>query len=99
VSKILQGKVKGFLLSAVLVSGSFVLAPVQEAQASQARKPATYSKVTSAGNGSARFDWLAGKRRAAAAPKIVPVSARGHGNGAWICSPAGFGQHAKCFRR
>lgn len=53
-----------------------------------------------AGTGSAKFDWLRPRVRVAPAPTVVSQNTGGYlGDGAWICSPAGFGTKSKCFQR
>ena len=54
------------------------------------------TKTTVAGQGSARFNWLATPSNAA--PQRV-AQTRFYGNGSWICSPAGFGKKSQCYRR
>ncbi|MCA0045103.1 hypothetical protein [Celeribacter litoreus] len=51
---------------------------------------------TSAGKGSARFDWLNQGKSAPVQQASVSPSL---GVGSWICSPSGFGSKSKCFRR
>ena len=49
-----------------------------------------------AGQGAARFDWL--KVKGPAKTQRI-ASSIPHGNGSWICSPAGFGRKSRCHRR
>lgn len=86
----------------LVVAGLIFAAPLSSAQAQQAGmldlNPIRVSAKSTAGQGSARFDWLAGRDgRAQPAPRIVQT--RFLGKGSWICSPAGFGKKATCFQR
>lgn len=92
-------KLRNIVLSSVIVSSGFAAFPAQEAHASKARKSVAATKITAAGHGSARFDWLANGQSAGTRSNLKLVSSAPLGKGSWICSPAGFGQQARCYRR
>jgi len=96
---IILRKSKSVLLSSFLMAGIGLTIPVQEAQASQIDKSRAGLKVTVAGQGSARFDWLARQKITDRARVIKASSTPSLGNGTWICSAAGFGKQSKCYRR
>jgi hypothetical protein len=96
---ILLRKSKSVILSSLLVAGIGLAIPVQEARASQIDKNGVSQKITIAGHGSARFDWLANQKVAEPVRVIKASSTRSLGNGTWICSAAGFGKQSKCHRR
>lgn len=79
-----------------LVASGIAATPSQASQTGAARNSA---KVTVAGIGSARFDWLAGGQRQKKTLQGKQLTRAPVGNGQWICSPAGFGKQASCFRR
>jgi hypothetical protein len=96
---ILLRKSKSVILSSLLVAGIGLAIPVQEARASQIDKNGVSQKITIAGHGSARFDWLANQKVAEPVRVIKASSTPSLGNGTWICSAAGFGKQSKCHRR
>ncbi|OOY06375.1 hypothetical protein BMI91_02795 [Thioclava sediminum] len=86
----------------LVVAGLIFAAPLSSAHAQQAGmldlKPIRVSAKSTAGQGGAKFDWLAGRTsKAQATPRVVQT--RFIGKGKWICSPAGFGKKASCFQR
>ncbi len=86
----------------LVLAGLIFAAPLSSAHAQQAGmldlKPIRVSAKSTAGQGGAKFDWLAGRAsKAQATPRVVQT--RFIGKGKWICSPAGFGKKARCFQR
>lgn len=67
-----------------------------ESASGLATAPAQLVKVSAAGKGSAKFDWL---RPVQSAPVLQVAAATPLGNGSWICSPSGFGSKSKCYHR
>jgi len=96
---ILLRKSKSVLLSSLLVAGISLTIPVQEAQASQFDKSGADQKTTIAGQGPARFDWLASQKITDRVRVVKASSTPSLGNGTWICSAAGFGKQSRCYRR
>lgn len=92
-------KAMNIVLSSVIIASGLVALPVQEAHASQARKGVPAAKITAAGHGTARYDWLARARNKGKPANLQIVTNAPLGNGSWICSAAGFGQQSKCYRR
>ncbi|WP_460273455.1 hypothetical protein [Celeribacter sp. ULVN23_4] len=89
-------------LSHVLVPAAFALGvatAVQPAPAAASQTESASQKTTVAGSGSARFDWLAGGQEVADASGTVLTRVAAQGSGSWVCSPAGFGKHSRCYRR
>ncbi|WP_434286930.1 hypothetical protein [Celeribacter sp. SCSIO 80788] len=74
---------------AVMAAGNPVLASQTETGA---------QKTTVGGSGNTRFDWLAAGKEVADAD-MTTTSPMPQGSGSWICSPAGFGNHSRCYRR
>ena len=73
--------------------------PVTQAHASQSSNGAKSMKVTVAGKGSARFDWMDGGERDDRLTEAKAMTRAVYGRGKWVCSPAGFGRQASCSRR
>jgi hypothetical protein len=91
----------GFVTRGLAVAAALT---VLTASASQAQSDVTVRPriaVSTAGHGSASFDWLA-KRAAratlAGAQAQVQVG-QPHGRGSYVCSPAGFGRKSSCYQR
>jgi len=61
-------------------------------------QPSAPAVKTAAGEGKARFDWLAKRKTVGGSVQHV-VQKVSLGNGGWICSPAGFKQKSRCFKR
>ncbi|SHI69970.1 hypothetical protein SAMN05444000_102266 [Shimia gijangensis] len=83
------------VLSSFFVVGASLVLPVSGAHASSSG----FTKPTSAGHGAASFDWLSRSGNAKKDSLTIASSKNSLGNGEWICSAAGFGKQAKCYRR
>lgn len=80
------------------VKATAVIALMCAAMVSATPVAADSTRTTVAGEGSARFDWMANKKVVvASAPAALTQAPRG--SGSWICSPAGFGRKSSCYAR
>lgn len=84
--------------SVVVSSLSVAVYPV-DGSAEQTAASFETVQTTVAGQGSARFDWMANKKRSKRPVERIVLTGTPLGNGSWICSPAGFGKQARCYRR
>lgn len=94
--------IRGTGLAALLAASAMTVAQVQIAHAEQ--PGAASLRVAAKGSNrdaGAQFDWLAKRNPSASAnERVIRASVGGrHGNGSWICSPAGFGKRSSCHRR
>lgn len=84
---------KPLILAAVMAAPSLVFA------ASPAPPDrAVADRTTSAGQGTAYFDWLAPRAPDRLRPSETSLKTEGPGKGSWICSASGFGQKSRCYR-
>lgn len=88
--------------AAAIVAANLIAMPFGAANAAQSESqdiaPIKVAVKTVAGQGSARFDWLA-NRNPNPQPSTRVIRSRMLGNGSWVCSPSGFGRRASCSQR
>ncbi|PTQ71985.1 hypothetical protein [Celeribacter persicus] len=88
----------GVLSKAALIAAFALGVMVAGAPVSASQTETGAQKTTVGGRGDTRFDWLARGKDVADASSTVSATAP-QGSGSWICSPAGFGNHSRCYRR
>ncbi|TNE64704.1 MAG: hypothetical protein EP336_14510 [Rhodobacteraceae bacterium] len=87
------------VLSKVVLTAAFAMAVMAAGDPVLASQTGTSAqKTTVGGSGGTRFDWLAGGKDVADAG-MTTTAPTPQGSGSWICSPAGFGNHSRCYRR
>ncbi|WP_038072265.1 hypothetical protein [Thioclava pacifica] len=94
---IFRAAAAGLFAATLVIAAPFGAASAQQTGMLEI-SPIKVAVKSAAGKGSARFDWLAG-RKSDAQPAQRVSTRRAPGTGSWICSPSGFGSKSRCYQR